>query len=287
MIETKYKNYIAVIGTGPIGLSVAYNLLKKNKKVCLIDVSSNKYSDYESIKSNKTKISYSYKTGGLSNFWGANVDLFDDIDLINWPIETKELYENINLLDEICHFVNNNKKIKSNKLKDLKLDLNNKTNKLKKLIDNYYKNFNFFKNNNIEVSNASHFANKKNFEKFNSKYLLKTLLKNHNLKFLQNYLFLQYKEKDLETTGTLFEISNKKHYEYKFNKILICAGSVNSTLIFARSSKNLNHKFLFSGNNLIVAPVFSIYGSANTSILSKFYINYKIHKSVYKIEQNT
>ena len=55
MIETKYENYIAVIGTGPVGLSVAYNLIKKNKKVCLIDVGSNKYLNHESIKSSKTK----------------------------------------------------------------------------------------------------------------------------------------------------------------------------------------------------------------------------------------
>ena len=52
MIETKYENYIAVIGTGPLGLSVAYNLIKKNKKVFLIDVGSNNYLNYESIKSN-------------------------------------------------------------------------------------------------------------------------------------------------------------------------------------------------------------------------------------------
>ena len=273
MVVEDYENYIAVVGTGPVGLSIAYTLLKHNEKVCLIDVSSNKFKDYESITTNNIKISFSYKTGGLSNYWGSNFDLFEDSDLEGWPINSNELYKQKDIINGVFDFLKSEKKTRIEKINKSNLELSNYK-KLNKVIESYNKNIKYFTNRNIILSNATHLSNKNNFDKFNSAFVLDNLLNNKKIFFLKNHIFLRFEEVNYDTFGIMLDMKKNDYKKYKFKKILICCGSINSTLIFARSKNCINKKFIFSGNNLKVAPVFSKYPSKNNSILSKFFINF-------------
>ena len=270
---------IAIIGSGISGSSIAKYLLKKNNdKVYMFDYDcrlnhdeedkvnfpkekiSPKFYDHlvtKSIKSFKEKyniitnnffLTSSLIQGGSSNFWGGGLEIPDKQYLANYFDKNKILNEVEDSLDEIGiqkdkfeffeSYFNSSKasKLLENQSEDIYIDklllaVNQKNNQENTKICNF-KNTCFIHCKNNSIYNSSNLIEKlkknKNFIFFSNKFI-------ENVVSLNNKNFLLYNEK-----------SFVKKFELPFDKVIISAGTIGSTILVdkilqRRSSYKIYH----------------------------------------------
>lgn len=262
---------VAIIGSGVSAIIAAKTFLEYNCTVYLVDAENYKEKIYVN-KSNKFfpkinkspkfqsktilnsfakfKSKYKIKTknfflasglisGGLSNFWGAGIEVPNSNYLKKYPNGKSILKEKDYINKEIGLDPTNfsfynlfyNQKIVKNFLKKKnksvyfsKLPLALKQFNKKKLTIEYYKNLDLL-NNNSKV--------------YNAKDQIPELLKNKNFKYIPN-IFVKNIVKH-KNNYMLISLGKKK-LNFKFDKVVISAGTVGSTILVDRVL-NLREKY--------------------------------------------
>lgn len=252
---------IAIIGSGTSAIMAAQSFLKKEFEVHMFESSG----DYEkkneidinffpkfdrSPKFNNTNLMKSiqkfgnkynlYKEnffsssvlsiGGLSNFWGGGIE-FPDEDYLNKYVKKNEIIKFKNELDkeiglnldpyEFYNFFYNNRKVRKF------LDIKNKTEYFDKLA--LAINQNDFKGLSKEkyLENCNYIS--ENIF-YNAKEQIQKLL-DHKLFFLKKNCFV---ENIILKNEKNYLIINSKLYEQEFDKIILCCGTVGSSILVSK-----------------------------------------------------
>ena len=256
---------IAVIGSGISAVIVAKTFLKYNYKVHLIDSEdildkenvnsekqnkfipnikkSPKYNNKNFIKSlKKFKKKYNIKTknfflasglisGGLSNFWGAGIEIPNLDYLKKYSFGRSILKEYKNIDREL--------KIDKNKFNFFDFFFKQKTVKIMlKKIDKsiYFSKFlpaiEHYNKKELTIQNYDNVDLLSSYSKciYNSKSEIFNLLKNKNFIYIPNTFIKNIKKKSTYELVT----DNKKKINIRFNKIIISAGTVGSTILVDR-----------------------------------------------------
>ena len=259
---------IAVIGSGISAIIVAKTFLEYNYKVYLIDSEnvldkenvkykqkdifipdikkSPKYKNINLIKSlKKFKKKYNISTknfflasglasGGLSNFWGAGLEIPGTNYLKKYFFGKAILKEQNNI----------NKELKLNKVKFRFYDFFFKQTIIKKFLEKNDNSIYFSKflpaveqynkkKLNIKNYNKVDLLSSYNEHIYNSKAQILDLFKNKNFVYIPNTFVTNIKKKEKYELVT----DNKKKLNIRFNKIIISAGTVGSTILVDRILK--------------------------------------------------
>ena len=112
-IDFNKYDYV-IVGTGPSGIVLIDTLLKKKKKILVIDRGNFQEKKYESVISKKIKIKKKSKTfaiGGTSLDWSQIYSYLDEIELNDrstlhnkWPISHGDLIKYYRKLDKKFKF---------------------------------------------------------------------------------------------------------------------------------------------------------------------------------------
>ena len=279
---------IIVIGSGVSAIIVAKTFLEHKHKVCLID--SNHYLDKEKISYKKTKNylprinkspkfnnvnlvnsikkfknKYNIKTknfflvsglisGGLSNFWGAGIEIPDSDYLKKYPFG-KSIIKEQKYID---------KELKIDKKKFNFFDFFYKQKIIDRMLKNKKKSI-FFSKFLIAVQhyNKSKELTPKDYDKldllsgtnkyvYNSKFQISYLLKNKNFTYVPNTFIKNIKK----NKGIYKLISNKKLPNMEFDKLIISTGTIGSTILVDRIS-NYSEKYRLFHTPIIKLMYFS------------------------------
>ena len=241
---------IAIIGSGPTGISVCKELLKTKHNLFLLDSdtkskfitknlqtgknlspkydnskfinSNNKFMKYNKLKKNPNFfLTSTLIKGGLSNFWGGGIEI---------PNKTYIKKYNINYNDFL--------KVSQEVQKEFNLFSPSKD---KKIISKIFKKNKFLKfafmklaikkNNNLNKLNLESYLENKFI--YNSSDKIDELSKYKNFNYLDDcFIEKIYKFKNKIKLNTK---SSKIPKTLKFDKVIICAGTIGSPLIIARS----------------------------------------------------
>lgn len=273
---------IAIIGSGISGISVAKTFLEANYEVYLFDSGNLDKKDLSKKKLSffpQTKISPKYYeplikkgisqfkrnyqvtlknfflaspliSGGMSNFWGGGIEIPDNNYLkknsYNKKIlkEKKNLNYFLDLRNDIFHYYKD--------YFDQNLD--------KKLLEKKNEKI-YFKKLGICAS-----QNKANLV-FNSREKIKNFEDNYSFKYFPNNFI-----KDIKKQNSKFILvgSNNKKIKLKFNKVILSAGTIGSTLLVAKILKIKKNIRLYH------TPVFKLV------YLNPFLIFKKNIKNIYR-----
>ena len=241
---------VVVIGSGLSALNFANEFLKKNKKINIISLQKenlktkkdlseikkdlppqiynencvqniNKFHEYNSLITKNVDVLGSMKFGGLSNYWGNQVDFEELKDLeILGKKEKKKIIENLKKISKDNNFAFRYKGEKKKIINDIQIP-----NKLSKLLKKKFE-------LKIEIPTLA-IRKKKKFVKFdndftpyNSESFFKNLKKSKYLN-IHNY----YVEK-IECIGRKYRLTCRHKNEYKefvVNKLILACGTIATT----------------------------------------------------------
>ena len=262
---------LAIIGSGVSAITAAQTFLNAGYEIYLFDSNdfnednnpdkklsffpqvktSPKYNDVVVKKSiNRFKKKYKVKTknfflasslisGGLSNFWGGGIE-----------IPSKKYLD---------HYMNGNLILKEQKHINKIIGINNK---------NMFKFYNYFYNQNL-IKNLINFKKKNTHLKklpsaanqnnenlvFNSKNEIKKLLNNTLFKYFSNKFITNIKKNNKRYI--IKTDNNKKYFPVKFDKIIISAGTVGSTILVSKIL-NIKESFKLSHTPALKLAYFSL-----------------------------
>ncbi|WP_051328700.1 FAD-dependent oxidoreductase [Geminicoccus roseus] len=115
------RHDVCIVGSGPVGLSLAMELARKGKRVLLLESGHRKPDEDIQALSDATivdpavhddvLITVARRLGGTSNLWGARCQPYDPIDFVprpqagevDWPIRREDL---LSFYDRACHYAN-------------------------------------------------------------------------------------------------------------------------------------------------------------------------------------
>ena len=259
---------VAIIGSGISAIIVAKTFLKYNYKVYLIDSNnvldnenikykykdkfifdikkSPKYNNIsltQSLKKFKKKYNISTKnfflasglvSGGLSNFWGAGLEIPDSNYLKKYSFGKAILKEQNSI----------NKELKLNKRKFSFFDFFFKKEIIKKMLKKKFSSIYFskflpaieqFNKKKLTINDYNDVDLLSSYNKsiYNSKAQILNLLKQKNFIYIPNTFVANVKKKRTYELVT----DNKKKLNIKFNKIIISTGTVGSTILVDRILK--------------------------------------------------
>ena len=259
MFNKKIKD-IAIIGTGISAMS-SLEALKDNKNL--------KITVFESGGDNKNKIktkknnfrsSFKYNSslfrlskekflknynineknyflsnancyGGLSNFWGGGVEIPDKKFLIKNKLPLN-LLKNIPAVKKIFNLQNN---------------LSKKINELKK--SSSYKNIDNLSEKNLKIDDINISLDGK--KTLNTKNFFNYLLKNKNIKLELNHHIEKITKKDNRYTLHIKKHNGKNLVKKDYDSIILCTGTVATTIIVLRYLNFQNLKVRFYNNPIM------------------------------------
>jgi hypothetical protein len=290
------KIEIAIVGTGASAFGVT-QILKENLsnyKVTIFDITDkinfnnnnfikNKKDTFKKLKKdNKNKFNFpppknlygytpskssflfdSEYLGGNTNFWGGAFTPFPEKEFRNWEINFNEIHKYYKFISKEIPITGSDNIIKDNFLNNYS---NTNSVELNKNFKKLYDNFNLNKNN---ISIKPILAIKNKYEKpldHSCQYpgsCLSSCL-NHNIfstfEFFNNFInenenvtLINERVINFEKNGIL----NTKQKKYKFDKVFICSGVINTAKIIIRSFNKIN-KINFLDSQLVQFPLLDL-----------------------------
>ena len=259
MFNKKIRN-IAIIGTGISAMS-SIEALKDNKNL-KITVFESGGDNKQKIKTKKNNFKSSFKYnsslfklskqkflknynikeknyflsnvncyGGLSNFWGGGIEIPDKKFLIKNKLPLN-LLKNISVVKKLFNLEN----ALSKKIVELRKSL-------------FYKNIDNLKEKNFKIDNINISLDGK--KTLNTKYFFDYLLKNKRIKLELNHHIERITKKNNKYSLYIKKHNEKKLLKRNYDLIILCSGTVATTIIVLRYLNFQNLKVRFYNNPIM------------------------------------
>lgn len=222
---------------------------------------------------NNTFISPSYAMGGYGAAWGGAMLPISNIDLSDWPIELKDLEDGYRNITEMLN-LGTNKKISS----DVFHNYSEKFNQFESGINSeiIYERLKKFNNDNFSISSSRlafdsqlcvncgnclsgcPFNAIQTFDK-----IIIELIKNNQIDYNGNIVVKKIKNMDGYSLIEAVEKNSLKRVEFKFKKIILAAGAINSTRILMNSLGFYNQDVKMLDSQKFGVPFLTLFHNLN------------------------